>query len=69
MDTESNQLTLCGVIETAPVLDHEVFGEQFYRLELRVPRLSGASDLLPVTISDRLMNSQVSPGVRIQVSG
>ena len=52
MDTENNQLILCGVIETAPVLDHEVFGEQFYRLDLRVPRLSGAQDLLPVTVSD-----------------
>ena len=56
MDTENNQLTLCGVIENTPVLDHEVFGENFYRLDIRVPRLSGASDLLPVTVSERLMN-------------
>ena len=35
MDTENNQLTLCGVIESAPVLDHEVFGEQFYRMDVR----------------------------------
>ena len=58
MDTENNQLTLCGVIENTPVLDHEVFGENFYRMDIRVPRLSGANDLLPVTISERLMNSQ-----------
>ena len=51
MDTENNQLSLCGVIETAPVMDHEVFGEHFYHLDLRVPRLSGAQDLLPVTVS------------------
>jgi len=69
MDMESNQLTLCGVIETEPVLDHEVFGEHFYRLDLKVPRLSGAHDLLPVTVSERLMNSQVTPGVRMMVSG
>ncbi|MDO5328089.1 MAG: single-stranded DNA-binding protein [Clostridia bacterium] len=69
MDTENNQLTLCGVIESAPVLDHEVFGEHFYRLDLKVPRLSGAQDLLPVTVSERLMNSQVAPGVRIAVQG
>ena len=29
METENNQLTLCGVIESEPVLDHEVFGEHF----------------------------------------
>ncbi len=69
MDTENNQLTLCGVIETPPTLDHEVFGEQFYRMDLRVPRLSGAQDLLPVTVSERLMNSQVTPGVRLSVQG
>ncbi len=69
MDTENNQLTLCGVIENTPVLDHEVFGENFYRLDIRVPRLSGASDLLPVTVSERLMNSQVTPGVRITIHG
>ena len=69
MDTENNQLTLCGVIESTPVLDHEVFGENSYRLDIRVPRLSGASDLLPVTVSERLMNSQVTPGVRIAIHG
>ena len=69
MDSENNQLTLCGVIETAPELDHEVFGEHFYRMDLKVPRLSGANDLLPVTVSERLMNSQVTPGVRIAVQG
>ncbi|MBR5111450.1 MAG: single-stranded DNA-binding protein [Clostridia bacterium] len=69
MDTENNQLCLCGVIENTPVLDHEVFGEKFYRLDIRVPRLSGANDLLPVTLSDRLMNSQVTPGVRISIHG
>ena len=69
MDTDNNQLTLCGVIDTAPALDHEVFGENFYRLDLKVPRLSGAQDLLPVTVSERLMNSQVAPGVRIAIQG
>lgn len=69
MDTENNLLSLCGVIETEPMLDHEVFGENFYRMDVRVPRLSGAHDLLPVTISERLMNSQVQPGTRLGISG
>lgn len=69
MDTETNLLSLCGIIETEPELDHEVFGENFYRMEVKVPRLSGAHDLLPVTISERLMNDQVKPGIRLGISG
>ncbi len=69
METENNLLRLCGVIENTPVVDHEVFGEQFYRMDLKVPRLSGAADILPVTVSERLMNGEVAPGIRISVSG
>lgn len=69
METENNVLKLCGVIESAPVLDHEVFGEQFYRMELKVPRLSGTYDLLPVTVSERLMEGEAAPGMQIGISG
>ena len=69
MESENNQLTLCGVIDSAPVMDHEVFGEHFYRMDLRVPRLSGTQDVLPVTVSERLMNSQIVPGVRVAIQG
>lgn len=34
---------------------HELFGEQFFVTTLRVPRLSGAEDFLPVTLSERLL--------------
>ena len=69
MDIQQNQLCLCGVIETEPVPDHEVFGEKFYRMDLKVPRLSGTNDLLPVTISERLMDDQIAPGVHICITG
>ncbi len=69
METENNVLQLCGVIDSTPEVDHEVFGEKFYRMELKVPRLSGTFDLLPVTVSERLMDGEVAPGVRIGVSG
>lgn len=69
MELSSNQLTLCGTIEEAPQFDHEVFSEKFYHMLLRVPRLSGASDLLPVTASKRLLTGNIAPGVRICVLG
>ena len=55
MEESGNYLHLSGVISTAPVYGHEVFGEKFYYATLSVPRLSGAEDLLPITLSERLL--------------
>ena len=35
---------------------HVTYGERFYATRLRVPRLSHACDLLPITISERLLS-------------
>ncbi|MBR6786725.1 MAG: single-stranded DNA-binding protein [Clostridia bacterium] len=69
MDTATNQLILAGEIMEAPQFDHEVFGEAFFRTILSVPRLSGAFDLLPVTVSERLMADGFEAGMQICVSG
>ena len=55
MEETCNLLHLSGVLTDTPTYGHEVFGEQFYYATLSVPRLSGAEDLLPITLSDRLM--------------
>ena len=55
MEESGNYLHLRGTICSAPVYGHEVFGEKFYYATLSVPRLSGAEDLLPITLSERLM--------------
>ena len=52
---ENNVITLSGVVVTEPVLDHILYGEEFYTFCISIPRLSGASDVLPLTVSDRLM--------------
>ena len=69
MDPATNQLILAGEIMEAPQFDHEVFGEAFFRTILSVPRLSGAFDLLPVTVSERLMADGFEAGMQICVSG
>lgn len=56
MDEMGNYLHLSGIISTEPVYGHEVFGEKFYHATLSVPRLSGAEDLLPITLSERLID-------------
>ena len=55
MEETGNYLHLSGILTDTPEYGHEVFGEKFYYATLSVPRLSGAEDLLPVTISERLM--------------
>jgi len=69
METVTNQLSLAGVVMEEPQFDHEVFGEAFFRTLLNVPRLSGAFDLLPLTISERLMAEGFHAGMSVAVSG
>lgn len=58
MEELGNYLRLSGILMDEPVYGHEVFGEKFYYATLSVPRLSGAEDLLPITLSERLMDGE-----------
>ena len=69
MEITTNQLSLTGVIMENPQFDHEVFGEAFFRTVLSVPRLSGAFDLLPLTISERLMGEDFQEGATVAIGG
>lgn len=51
----NNVVTIVGTVKDKPTFSHEMFGEDFYNVDLIVPRLSDVSDELPVTISERLM--------------
>ena len=58
MDTnysENNQLVLVGKVTSDKRFSHEIYGEKFYIFDLSVPRLSGNADIIPVTISERLL--------------
>jgi len=54
-----NIATLTGKIVSEPEFNHEIFGEGFYIVMLEVPRLSEAYDILPITISERIMDREV----------
>ncbi len=51
----NNKVYLSGIVSSEPILSHETFGEQFYEIKLSVPRLSEHVDLLPVTVSEKLL--------------
>ena len=58
MDTnysENNQLVLVGKVTRDKRFSHEIYGEKFYIFDLSVPRLSGNADIIPITISERLL--------------
>ena len=66
----NNKITLCGVVSEKPVFSHEVFGERFYTFDLRVERLSGQLDVLPVVVSERLISDiEITEGKRFLIEG
>lgn len=70
MEEAGNLLRLSGTLSDNPTYGHEVFSEQFFYATLAVPRLSGAEDMLPITISERLMeNIAMVPGSPISLEG
>lgn len=51
----NNRVFLSGIVVSEPTFSHETFGEGFYEVKLSVPRLSEHQDILPVTVSDKLL--------------
>lgn len=56
MEEQNNKVIISGEIVTNPIFAHETYGESFYEMNVSIKRLSGVVDVLPVTISERLMN-------------
>ena len=50
-----NSIRLMGRIASEPRYDHTILGEAFYIMEVAAKRLSGYEDVLPVTVSERLL--------------
>ena len=55
---ENNQLVLVGKVTSEKRFSHEIYGEKFYIFDLKVPRLSGNADNIPITISERLLMAE-----------
>lgn len=53
---ENNQVSIVGEVVSDFVFSHEVFGEGFYMLNVSVKRLSDSCDVIPLMISERLVN-------------
>lgn len=59
-----------GEIVSSFVFSHEIFGEGFYMVDVRVPRLSDSSDIIPLMVSERLIDVEEDYcGQNIMVQG
>lgn len=52
----NNQVTIMGEIISSSSYSHEIFGEGFYMMNVRCKRLSESYDIIPVMVSERLMD-------------
>lgn len=67
---ENNQVTIMGEIVSDFTFSHEIYGEGFYMVDVEVSRLSDSSDVVPLMVSERLLNVKDDyKGAYISVTG
>ena len=67
---ENNHLVLVGKVTSEKTYSHEIYGEEFYIFDLEVPRLSSAVDIIPITVSERLLtNLDLGIGKKLCIHG
>lgn len=67
---KNNKVTIKGEIVSGFTFSHEIFGEGFYMMDVKCPRLSENFDVIPVMVSERLMDVTADfIGQLVSVSG
>ena len=67
---DNNHLVLVGKIVSDKSYSHEIYGEKFYVFNLEVVRLSSTVDIIPITISERLLTGmELTVGKKVSVEG
>lgn len=67
---ENNQVTIMGTIVSGYQFSHEIFGENFYMVDVQVPRLSDSADIIPIMISERIVDVEANAiGMNVIVNG
>lgn len=68
--SQNNYIMLVGKVTSEKKFSHEIYGESFFNFDLEIPRLSGISDIIPITISERLIaNFDLSVGKQVVIEG
>ena len=68
--SENNHLVLVGKVVSEKNYSHEIYGEKFYVFNLEVVRLSSTVDIIPITVSERLLTDlDLEIGKKVKVEG
>lgn len=69
-EQENNKVALSGEIVSDFEFSHEIFGEGFYTAMLASERLSGQKDIIPIMVSERIVDVEVDwIGANVDISG
>lgn len=67
---KNNKVFISGEVASEPKFSHEVYGENFFEFDIKVPRLSDSFDRIPVTISERIIgDNDIKIGSKICGNG
>lgn len=67
---KNNKVTIKGEVVSGFTFSHEIYGEGFYMMDVKCPRLSENFDVIPVMVSERLMDvTEDYIGRLVSVSG
>lgn len=68
--TQNNTVELTGEFVSEGKFSHELYGEKFYMYYLHVKRLSGSYDIVPLIISERLIDlNKVPIDTKVRITG
>lgn len=66
----NNTVELSGEVLDDPKYSHEIYNETFYEFNLKVMRLSDTYDIVPVTVSEKLLfDNDIRQGKKISTVG
>ena len=67
---ENNQVVIMGEVVGEFAFSHEIYGEGFYMVDVLVTRLSESADVIPLMVSERLLDvTKDYRGSKIMVTG
>ncbi len=67
---ENNRVTIIGEVVSEFKFSHEVYGEGFYVVQVAVSRLSNSVDVIPLLVSERLVDITADyRGMMIEANG
>lgn len=67
---KNNVVTITGRIASELLFNHETFGEKFFMAYVSIDRTSGVEDIIPVVVSERLVDvSQSLVGEYVEIHG